>query len=173
MSCPWSTASMDPAANLLARIGLAMGRRMSGARDAAGVFARDQGKPPAERRCSKALMCLQASNVRCARLASLALLSMKPRMCSIGHHVFVVRGCTDDFRSTPINRHSRSPSACLKCGKYRKFRVVGLDLVASSIYDCGCPGRTPWNWTASLIDHPPDEVEYPSSPNNALMNMDG
>jgi hypothetical protein len=30
----------------------------------------------------------------------------------------------------------------------RKFRVVGLDLVLSSIYDCGRAGRIPWNWIA-------------------------
>src|SRR5882672_8274219 len=47
------------------------------------VIAPNQGKRPAARRCSNALMWVWASNnVRCAILASLALLSMKPRTCS-------------------------------------------------------------------------------------------
>jgi hypothetical protein len=45
--------------NLLARIGLSGGGAACPAREeAASVITRDQGKPPAARRCSKALMCV-------------------------------------------------------------------------------------------------------------------
>jgi hypothetical protein len=103
-------------------------------------------------------------------------------VCQPVHDVTVrMRGDRIDFwrrvhillPSSDLDRRYR---ICRVPGRRRQWippQIVGLDLVASSIYDCGCPGRTPWNWTASLIDHPPDEVEYPSSPNNALMNMDG
>jgi hypothetical protein len=45
----------------------------------------------------------------------------------------------------------------------------GLDLVASSIYDCGCPGTNSTELDCYMIDRSPDEAKYPSSPNNGLI----
>jgi hypothetical protein len=71
--------------------------------------------------------------------------------------------------STPVRGRTADNLGSAASCHNRKFHVVGLDLVLSSIYDCGHAQTNSIELDHRMIDQSPDEVEYPSSPNNALM----